>query len=89
MVRIEVKGREWERRVALVSQKELGREAILSITQLKEEELELLVDVARGNTKKVAMVETRRRGMKRKKRSWRKWRGKSLLLKKFATYLEM
>ena len=54
VVRIEVKGREWERerRVALVPQKGLGREAILSIAPLKVEELELLVEVARGNTKK-------------------------------------
>ena len=59
VVRIEVKGREWERRVVLVPQKELGREAILSIAPLKEEELKSLVEVARGNTKKVAMVETR------------------------------
>ena len=55
VVRIEVKGRKCERRVALVPQKELGREATLSISPLKEEELELLVEVARENTKKVAV----------------------------------
>ena len=60
-----MKGREWERRVALVPQKELGREAILSIAPIKEEELELLVEVARENTKKVAIVETRSQGKER------------------------